>query len=91
MGPTDLTLSSGYRYLFHTLVRAKIFSLRCHHFPSKEDSGEQRGRSTCVAKLADGTVVPKSNTNGHENTGQVKSLQDAPLSVKPTGTDTPLT
>ena len=45
----------------------------------------------CVAKLADTTVVPKSNAHGHEITGQAKSMQDAAVSAKPTGTDTPLT
>lgn len=45
----------------------------------------------CAAQLADATVVPKSNANGHEITGQAKSMQDAPVSAQPTGTDTPLT
>jgi len=45
----------------------------------------------CVAKLANTTMVPKSNANGHEITGQAKSMQDAAVSAKPTGTDTPLT
>ena len=45
----------------------------------------------CAAKLADTTVVPKSNANGHEITGQGKSMQDAPVSAKQTRTDTPLT
>ena len=36
----------------------------------------------CAAKLADATVVPKSNANGHEITGQAKSMQDAPVSAK---------
>ena len=45
----------------------------------------------CVAKLADTTVVPKSNAHAHEITGQAKSMQDAAVSAKPTGTDTPLT
>ena len=45
----------------------------------------------CAAKLADATVVPKSSANGHEITGQAKSMQDAPVSAKPTGTDAPLT
>ena len=45
----------------------------------------------CVAKLADTTVVPKSNAHAHEITGQAKSMQAAAVSAKPTGTDTPLT
>ena len=45
----------------------------------------------CVAKLADTTVVPKSNAKGHGIIGQAKSVQDAAVSAKPTGTDTPLT
>ena len=37
----------------------------------------------CVAKLADTTVVPKSNAKGHEINGQAKSVQDAAVSAKP--------
>ena len=44
-----------------------------------------------VAKLADTTVVPKSNANSHKITGQAKSMQDAAVSAKPTAIDTPLT
>ena len=33
----------------------------------------------CAAELADATVVPKSNANSHEITGQAKSMQDAPV------------
>ena len=44
----------------------------------------------CVAKLADTTVVPKSNANGHKIAGQTKSMQNPAVSAKPTGTDTPL-
>ena len=42
------------------------------------------------AKLTDKNVVPKSNANGHEITGQTKSMQDTAVSAKPTGTDTSL-
>ena len=35
-----------------------------------------------AAKLADATVVPKSNANGHEITGEAKSMQGAPVSAK---------
>ena len=45
----------------------------------------------CVAKLANTTMVPKSDAHGHEITEQAKSMQDPAVSAKPTGTDTPLT
>ena len=52
---------------------------------------EDQAEGVCVLPSWLTTVVPKSNANGHEITGQAKSMHDAAVSAKPTGTDTPLT
>ena len=44
-----------------------------------------------AAKLADATMVSKSNANDHKTASQVKSLRDADVSAKPTGTDSSIT
>lgn len=45
----------------------------------------------CAAKLANATVVSKSNANDHTFASQVRSIRDAGVSSKPIGTDSPLT
>ena len=43
----------------------------------------------CAAKVANTTVVSKSNANDHTLACQVKSMRDADVPSKPTGTDSP--
>lgn len=44
----------------------------------------------CVARLANTTVVSKSNANDHKTASQAKGMQNAAVPTKPTGTGTPL-
>ena len=44
----------------------------------------------CVAKLANTTVVSKSNANDHKTADQAKGMQNAAVPTKPTGTGTPI-